>query len=195
MCIENELKEYSSSKDMLITIGVFDGVHVGHKYLIAQLKDHAKNQNLLSGVVTFKQHPYKVLKPQNELTMLCSLSQKIKLIEKEGVDVVIPVSFTPELAQLSAREFVCLLHKYLRMRGLVIGYDFTLGRNKEGNANMLRQLGDELGFTVIEAYCRRINGEVISSTTIRNLINKGHNQIAYNMLGWGDKFDSAQSPI
>jgi riboflavin kinase/FMN adenylyltransferase len=192
MQVEEELAQVFPQKDMLITIGVFDGVHIGHKYLISQLKAYAKQQDLLSGVVTFRQHPQKVLSPQIELTLLSSLSQKIELLKKEGVDVVIPLSFTSELAQLSAHQFVALLKKYLKMRGLVVGYDFTLGRNREGNIDMLRELGQEMGFSVIEAYCRRIYGDIVSSTAIRKTIARGDKQMAFEMLGWETKLDIAQ---
>lgn len=115
MSVEEELASVSPTKDMLMTIGAFDGVHIGHKYLIAQLKEHARRRNLFSGVVTFRKHPRKVLSLQSELTLLTGVSQKMELLKKEGVDYVVPLSFTPELARLSAREFVALLQKYLNM--------------------------------------------------------------------------------
>ncbi len=125
MPVEEELAKLSPEKDMLLTIGVFDGVHLGHKYLISQLTEHAKRQNLPSGVVTFHQHPREILSPAMKLSYLTSLNEKVNLLKNEGVEEVITLSFTRELAQLSARQFVGLLKKYLRMRGLIIGPDFT----------------------------------------------------------------------
>ncbi|MFC1950673.1 hypothetical protein ACFLWD_03305 [Chloroflexota bacterium] len=148
MQIEEELAEFSPKKDMLLTIGVFDGVHLGHKHLLSQLTEHARQQNLLSGVVTFRQHPQVLLSPQPRLPFLTNPTERAYLLKNEGVETIITLSFTNELAQLSAHQFVNLLKRYLRMRGLVIGPDFTLGRNREGNTNTLRTLGQDMNFTV-----------------------------------------------
>ena len=173
MLVEEELARLSLQKDTLLTIGVFDGVHLGHKYLISQLKEQASQQNLLSGVITFRQHPQEVLSPQSKLPFLTDLSQRTNLLENEDIEAIITLSFTRELAQLSARQFLSLLKKYLRMRGLVVGYDFALGRNKEGNTNTLQALGQEMGFSVTVVPPIVIDGEVVSSTAIRNALAEG----------------------
>ncbi len=173
MAIEEELARLSPNKDMLLAIGVFDGVHLGHKYLISQLIEQARQQNLLSGVVTFRQHPQEVLAPQTKLPFLTDLIERSNLLKNEGIEAVIPLSFTTELAQLTARQFVNLLKKYLRMRGLVIGPDFVLGRDREGNADTLRVLGQEMNFTVTVVPPVMINGEVVSSTAIREALAGG----------------------
>ena len=135
MQVEEELAGLSPKKDMLLTIGVFDGVHLGHRYLLSQLTERARQQDLLSGVVTFRQHPQEVLSPQTRLPFLTDLAERTKLLKDEGVEAIVTLSFTSELAQLSARQFVSLLKKYLRMRGIVIGPDFALGRTKIGRAS------------------------------------------------------------
>jgi len=183
MQVEKELAKLSVNKDMLLTIGVFDGVHLGHKYLISQLKKLARQQNLVSGVVTFRQHPQEVLSPQTKLPFLTDLDQRTNLLKNEGVEVIITLSFSPELAQLSARQFVSLLKKYLRMRGLVIGPDFALGQNREGNANALRKLGQEMGFSVTVVLPTMINGEVVSSTAIKNALADGDMKRVENLVG------------
>ena len=183
MGIEEELAAFSLKKDTLLTIGVFDGVHLGHKYLISQLKEHARRQNLLSGVVTFRQHPQEVLSPQTKLPYLTDLEQRVKLLKKEGVDAVIVLSFTPELARLSARQFVGLLKKYLGMRGLVVGPDFALGQNREGDVNALRILGQEMNFSVTVVSPIMINGKVVSSTAIRKALADGNMQKVHSLVG------------
>jgi riboflavin kinase/FMN adenylyltransferase len=193
MQIEEELSQVLPQRETLLTIGTFDGVHIGHKYLIAQLKAHAKSQNLLSGVITFRQHPRKVLSSQADLAILTSLEKKIELIKNEGVDVVIPLSFTPEVGKLSAREFVSLLKKYLRMKGLVVGYDFSLGRNREGDHDTLCKVGKEMGFNVIKAYSRSIHGEIVSSTAIRKALSRGDKELVFNMLGWGKELEVSRT--
>lgn len=183
MLVAEELARLSPKKDMLLTIGVFDGVHLGHKYLISQLKEYAKQQNLLTGVVTFRLHPQEVLSPQTKLPFLTNLTERTNLLKSEGVDAIIPLSFTRELAQLSARQFVSLLKKYLRMRGVVIGPDFALGRHREGNTNSLYTLGQDMNFSVTVIPPIVINGEVVSSTAIRKALADGDMKKVHNLVG------------
>jgi len=183
MLVEEELARLSPKKDTLLTIGVFDGVHLGHKYLISQLKEYAKQQNLLTGVVTFRQHPQEVLSPQTKLPFLTDLTERTNLLKNEGVDAIITLPFTHELAQLSARQFVSLLKKYLRMRGVVIGPDFALGRNREGSTSSLYTLGQDMNFSVTVIPPIVINGEVVSSTAIRKALADGDMKKVHNLVG------------
>jgi riboflavin kinase/FMN adenylyltransferase len=183
MQAEKELAQFSPGKGMLLTIGVFDGIHLGHKYLISQLKEQAKERDLLSGVVTFKQHPLEVLSPGTGLPYLTSIEEKVALLKKEGVDAVIALTFTRELAGVSARQFVTLLKKHLRMCGLVIGPDFALGRNREGDAGALGRLGEEMGFTVTVVTPKKINGDVVSSTLIRQALANGDVKRVSTLIG------------
>jgi len=183
MQIEEELAGFSPKKDTLLAIGVFDGVHLGHKYLLSQLKEYARQENLLSGVVTFRQHPQAVLSPQTKLPWLTDLSQRIELIKNEGIEAIITLSFTRDLAQLSTRQFVSLLKKHLRIRGLVVGPDFALGRNREGDIHNLRTLGQEMDFSVIVISPLVINGGIVSSTAIRNALAEGDVQKVHDMIG------------
>ena len=132
MSAEKELARLSPEKDVILTVGVFDGVHLGHKYLISKLVEQARQQNLLSGVVTFRQHPQAVLSPSTKVPFLTDLAERVSLLKKEGVEIIIPLTFSVELSRLTAYQFASLLKKYLRMRGLVIGPDFALGRDREG---------------------------------------------------------------
>ncbi len=183
MQVEEELAKLSPKKDMLLTIGVFDGVHLGHKYLLSQLTEHARQQDLLSGVVTFRQHPQEMLSPQTRLPFLTNRAERTNLLKNEGVDAIVTLSFTSELAQLSARQFVGLLKNNLRMRGLVLGLDFTLGRNRAGNIDSLRTLGQDMNFTVTVIPPVMINGEVVSSTAIRNALANGDMKRVLNLAG------------
>ena len=183
MQVEKELAKLTPEKDTLLTIGVFDGVHLGHKYLLSQLTKQAKEQDLLSGVVTFNRHPHEVLAPQTKLPFLTDLAQRINLLKNEGVEAIFTLSFTRELAQLSARQFTSLLKKYLRMRGIVIGPDFALGQTREGNVAILRTLGQEMGFSVTVIPPVMIDGEVVSSTAIRNALANGDMKRVLNLIG------------
>ena len=183
MQVEAELSRLSPDKDMALTIGVFDGVHLGHKYLLSQLKERARQDNWLSGVVTFNQHPQAVLSPQTKLPSLTSLTQRIKLLKEEGIDAVVTLSFTHELAQLGTRQFVALLKKYLRMRGLVIGPDFALGKNREGDINTLRSLRQEMGFNLTVVLPLSTDDGIVSSTAIRNALAIGDMKRVHSMIG------------
>jgi len=183
MQVEEELAKFQPEKDTLLTIGVFDGVHLGHKYLLSQLIEQAREQDLLSGVVTFNQHPQEVLSPQTKLPFLTDLTRRIHLLKNEGIEAIITLSFTSELAQLSAHQFANLLKKYLRMRGLVIGPDFALGQKREGNTNTLRALGQDMNFSVTVIPPIMINGEIVSSTAIRSALADGDMKRVHNLVG------------
>jgi len=183
MQVEKELARLTPDKDTMLTIGVFDGVHLGHKYLISQLLKHASEQNLLSGVVTFRQHPQELMSPQTRLPFLTDLDQRVNLLKNEGVDAIFVLSFTPELARLSARDFISLLQKYLRMRGLVIGHDLALGKNREGDETALRKLGKEMNFSLNVVRAKLVNGELASSTAIRKALADGDMQRAHRLIG------------
>ena len=183
MQVDDELAQFSPPKETLLTIGVFDGVHLGHKFLISKLVNLAHEQNLLSGVITFRQHPRDLLSPKTKLLFLSTLAEREQLLKNEGVDIVVALSFNRELAKLSARQFVSLLQKHLIMRGLVIGPDFTLGRDREGNAALLRSLGEEMGFSVTIVAPKTIDGEVASSTVIRQALADGNMEKVTHLLG------------
>ncbi len=183
MSVEAALSKLSPDKDTVLTIGVFDGVHLGHKHLLSKLVERARERNLLSGVVTFDTHPQRVLPPETKLPLLTDLNRKEALLKSAGVEAVIVLSFTQELAQLSAREFMSLLKDYLRLKELVIGPDFALGRNREGDVNTLRKLGEGMGFVVLEVPPVVINGEVASSTAIRKALADGDLERVNYLIG------------
>ena len=183
MPVEEELARVSPEKDMLLTIGVFDGVHLGHKYLISTLLEQAKQRDLLAGVVTFQRHPQDLLSPQTRLPFLTDITERSQLLTNEGINEIIPLTFTKELAQLSALQFVSLLQKHLRMRGLVIGPDFSLGRNREGDTETLRKLGQEMNFSVTVVPPMRKNSESVSSTVIRKAISDGDMKKVTRLVG------------
>ena len=128
---------------------------------------------MISGVVTFRHNPEKLLSHRNKLPFLTDIEERLDLLKQEGVSMIIPLSFTPELAQLSARRFVTLLQKYLNMCGLVVGEDFALGKEREGNTDNLKRLGRSMNFDVVVVPPLMINGETVSSTTIRKALAAG----------------------
>ena len=181
--LEQKLAGFNSNRDSLVAIGVFDGVHLGHKYLISQLKELAAQQGYSSVVVTFDKHPQEVLQPNSQPPFLTDAAEKAELLSKEGVDAIIVLNFTAELARLSARDFVEVLRSKLRMRGLVMGPDFALGRQGEGSIPVLRKLGEELGFIVTAIPPVRKNGDTVSSTAIRQAMADGDMEKVQRLMG------------
>ncbi|MGA9047760.1 MAG: bifunctional riboflavin kinase/FAD synthetase [Dehalococcoidia bacterium] len=183
MNIEDELSAFTPAQPTLLTIGVFDGVHLGHKFLLDHLVARAREKGCLAGVVTFKTHPEKVLKRRDTLPWICTLEERVRLLKEVGIDVVVPVTFTRNVAGLTAREFILLLKKYLKMCDLVLGPDFALGKHRQGDPAHLREIGEELDFRVEVVKPARLGDEVISSSAIRRLLTEGDLLKVERMLG------------
>jgi riboflavin kinase/FMN adenylyltransferase len=183
MGIEQELANMNPQGEILLTIGVFDGVHAGHRYLLQRLRQRAKERNLLSGVVTFNPHPQSVLHPHEQLPWLSSLDDRVATLRQLGLSIVVVLTFAPKLAQLGARDFMSLLKTYLKMQGIVVGPDFTLGRAGEGDINLLRTLGDEMKFSVEVIPPYTIDGEIVSSTLIRQALIHGDMSRVEKLMG------------
>jgi len=183
MEIEQELASIAPQGDTLLTIGVFDGVHAGHRHLLEKLQQRATEKNLLSGVVTFNPHPQSVLHPHNQLPWLSNLEDRVRAFRELGINIVAVLTFTPKVAQLSAQEFISLVKKQLRMRGIMVGPDFALGRGQEGNIDLLRSLGREMEFSVEVIPPYTINGEVVSSTLIRQALARGDMRKVERLMG------------
>ncbi len=183
MKIEQELAGITPQGETLLTIGVFDGVHAGHRYLLEKLQRRAAEKNLLSGVVTFNPHPQSVLHPHSQLLWLNNLEDRVRAFQELGVKIVAVLTFTPKVAQLSAQDFMSLLKKHLKMQGIVVGPDFALGRSQEGNINLLRTLGHELNFSVEVIPPFTIDGEVVSSTLIRQALAQGDMRRVERLMG------------
>jgi riboflavin kinase / FMN adenylyltransferase len=181
--LEQELAGFTPDHDSLVAIGVFDGVHLGHKFLISRLKELAAQQGYSTIVMTFDKHPQKVLRPHSHPLFLTDAAEKARLLSAEGVDKVIVLNFTLELSHLSAREFVTILQKRLRMRGMVMGPDFALGHQAEGSNTALQKLGQELGFSVTPLPYVLNNGDTISSTAIRHAMANGAMEKVQRMMG------------
>ncbi len=185
MTIEQELADLAPPKETVLTIGVFDGVHKGHRHLIETLIAKAREKGLLSGVVTFHPHPQLVLHspPLANGPCLMNLADRVREIRQLGVELIAPLSFTPEVAKLSAQQFVSLLQEYLKMRGLVIGPDFALGKGRQGNAGKLAALGRKMGFFVHNVPPFTVNNEVVSSTLVRQALARGDMTRVKELMG------------
>ena len=183
MRIDQELAALRVERDSMLTVGVFDGVHRGHRRLVAQLVEQARRTGRAAGVVTFRNHPAAVLRADFQPQYLTTLEQRLDLLRETGVDFVAPVTFDAELSQLDAREFAARLVSTLRMRGLVVGADFAMGHGRGGDLAALTRLGEELGFTVRAVDLLADGPLTVKSTSIRRALAEGDVESVAKMLG------------
>ena len=166
-----------------LTIGNFDGVHQGHNHLLRVVMDRAAEHGLTSLALTFDPHPLRVIRGHTP-PFITPIQQKLALLKAQGLDYVLCLEFTREMAKLSPEEFVeRYLVRALSCRHLVIGHDYTFGRGGMGNYDTLLELGEKYGFSTERIEALTINGEVVSSTRIRELIQQGRVDEAKPLLG------------
>jgi riboflavin kinase / FMN adenylyltransferase len=167
----------------VLTIGVFDGVHRGHHQLISGLVQRARALDCQSAVLTFDPHPDSVVRPEHPRPLLTTAEERAEQIAALGVDLLIIMPFTAALMKLGAREFMQQVCDAVALRELWVGWDFALGRKREGDRKRLAEIGHELGYTVhpIERYS--LGHEAISSTRIRTLLDEGDVATAARLLG------------
>ncbi|MCB0163058.1 MAG: bifunctional riboflavin kinase/FAD synthetase [Anaerolineae bacterium] len=168
----------------VLTIGTFDGIHRGHQDLIAQLKATASIKQAQSAIIAFHPRPKTIFAPHlfsNDY--LTTPSEKIALIASLGIDVLILIPFSRELSQITASDFVKLIVENLSVVELCVGYDFALGKNREGNVEKLRALGQQFGYGVTTVEPFLLDGQVVSSTQVREQLLSGDVRRAAYLLG------------
>ncbi|MES2646082.1 MAG: bifunctional riboflavin kinase/FAD synthetase [Bacteroidota bacterium] len=173
-------------RNAIVTIGTFDGVHTGHCQVLHQLKTEAKAVNGESVIITFDPHPRKVLaNTRTEIKLINTLDEKIILLQKQGIDHLVVVPFTPEFANQPAEDYVekFLVEKF-QPHTIIIGYDHQFGHNREGNYLLLEAMKDQFGFRVKEITEQILNNIIISSTKIRQAIVSGNIEEANDFLGY-----------
>jgi len=169
--------------ESVATIGIFDGVHTGHRKIIDTIKKEAETKGLSSLVVTFYPHPQAVITGKT-LPMIIPLGKRFKLLEGAGVDAVVCFTFTEEFSRMTAKQFVVdVLATRLRVKSLFVGPDFTFGRDREGDIELLERLGRCAGFEMHVVEPVSIDGSVVSSTAIRSLLEAGRVREASEYLG------------
>lgn len=178
-----ELRDILSGSDSCITIGNFDGVHAGHRALIERTMSCARKLGRQSIAVSFWPHPLAVLAGRRAPARITTQKERRYLLEKLGLDALLELPFTRALAALSPEEFLQQNLMPLRMKALCIGYDFSLGKGRTGNADMLRQLGREMGFTLEQLAPVLIEGKTVSSTRVRKALTEGRMHILRALLG------------
>ena len=186
MKVYHSIKKYTEKKRLtILTIGTFDGVHLGHQKIIERL-NHSKIQNEeKSAILTFFPHPRSVLDSKNDVKMLTTIDEKIQLLEKFGLDHLVIEPFTEDFSQLSAAQFIqSILVEYLKIKKLIIGYDHHFGKNREGNFVQLQKYGKIHNFELESISAQDIDNVTISSTKIRKALHEGNIIKANSYLGY-----------
>lgn len=183
MQVIDDLNQANLHQNTVLTIGSFDGVHRGHQHLVGRVLQRARKKDLIAGLVTLYPHPAAVLAPQNAPRYITTPGEKIALLEKLGLDLVALLPFNHQVAQTPARDFMAAIKRHLRLKELLIGPDFALGQNREGNPAALQALGWEMDFTVTLVESLLWEGQVISSTRIRRHLAAGQVRQAASLLG------------
>jgi riboflavin kinase/FMN adenylyltransferase len=166
------------------TIGNFDGVHLGHKKILRAVRETAENKGLSSCVVTFNPHPQKVLR-NIDIPLLLPVRERLRLIEKEGIDFAACYTFTEEISRISAKDFISrILVDKLNVKHIIVGPDFSFGRKREGNAELLKTMGSMYDFETRILGPVYINNVMVSSSAIRNCLKSGDPQKAAKLLGY-----------
>ena len=183
MQLLHELPAQPPSQSALLTIGVFDGVHLGHRHLLERLRETAARENAASAVLTFTNHPRTVIRPGDCVQYITTVEDRLELLRREGVDLVLPLTFDVELSRLKADEFVDLLLERLNMGGLVMGSSFAMGHQRGGTPPVLAEMGRDKGFSTTVVEPASSQGEEVSSTAIRDAVSRGDVGRASRLLG------------
>ncbi len=187
----SNIKAYNNKKSV-VTIGTFDGVHIGHKKILERIIFNAKELNCESVVLTFFPHPRMVLQDNSVLQLLNTVDEKTLLLEKTGIDNLVIHPFDKEFSRLSAEDFVKeILVNQLNIEKIIIGYDHRFGRNRTADINDLIIYGKEYGFEVEQISAQEINDNAVSSTKIRNAILEGNITLANAYLGYNYFFSGS----
>lgn len=180
----HSIESFTSKTPTVLTIGTFDGIHIGHKKILERLINTAKTQNLESLVLTFFPHPRMVLQKDADIKLIHTIDERANILADLGINNLIIQPFSKEFSRLSATEFVrdILVHK-LNVKHIIVGYDHRFGRNRTADINSLKEFGEIYDFTVEEISAQDINAVSVSSTKIRKALEEGKLQRANSYLG------------
>lgn len=184
MKIYRSIEDYDEDKRSVVTIGTFDGIHLGHQKILSRLIKSSKNKDLNSVVLTFFPHPRIILNKYNEVKMIDTLDEKIIHLNEIGIDSLIIHPFDKNFSLLSANQFIKdFLVDKLKIKHIIIGYDHRFGKGREASVTDLKNYADDYDFTVEEIKAQEIEKITVSSTKIRNSINQGDIKTTEKYLG------------
>ena len=185
MKVFSSISEFNSTKKTIVTIGTFDGVHIGHQKIIEKLIQETKSAECESLILTFFPHPRMVLYETSSIKLLNTINEKTRLLEKMGLDNLVIHPFDTEFSNLSAEEFVrTILVDAFNIEKIIIGYDHRFGKNRAASIDDLIDFGKKYGFEVEQISAQEIDSVSVSSTKIRDAITNGTMAIANEYLGY-----------
>lgn len=186
MKIYHNIEEFKGVENPIVSIGTFDGVHVGHQKIISRMKELAKKLNGETVLITFYPHPRLVIHPDSKNLKFINIQErKVKLLEKAGIDHLIVVNFTHEFSKQTSADFIqTYLVEKIKTRKLIIGYDHHFGKNRIGDFSTLYDLGKKYGFDVEKIPAQDVENIAVSSTKIRKALNEGKIRKANSLLGY-----------
>ncbi|RKS01291.1 riboflavin kinase/FMN adenylyltransferase [Flavobacterium sp. 102] len=183
--IVHSIQSFVAHKPTIVTIGTFDGVHLGHQKILDQIISGAKAQDCESLVLTFFPHPRMVLQEGTEMKQLNTLNEKIALLESLGIDHLVVHPFDKDFSRLTAEDFVKhVLVDTFKLKKIIIGHDHRFGRNRTADINDLTEFGNTFGFEVEQISAQELNDVSISSTKIRTALSEGNIELANDYLGY-----------
>src|SRR3989339_1041965 len=184
MRVYNDRFLIEKNDDTIITIGTFDGVHLGHQEIFNVLINKSKCNGCRSFVITFEPHPRMVIQPNSDLKLLTTFEEKVEILEEMGIDNLLVIPFTKEFSQLTSEDF---FRQYILdgigIKKMVIGYDHHFGKGRDGDEQKIRELGALNNFEVQKTEAVTINETVVSSSKIRHALSEGEVKTAAQMLG------------
>jgi len=173
-----------SYPNTVLTIGNYDGVHLGHQKILSMVGKKAEEINGTSMVMTFDPHPVKVIAPEKNVKLLTTPEEKARLIAKMGIDVLLFITFTKEFSQIAPDDFISeILVKKLNIKEVIVGANYSFGKSKKGDIDLLRKRGKEFGFHATAVQDVMLHGNIVSSSSIRSLLLKGAVQDVITYLG------------
>ena len=183
--IFHSINDFNSTKKTILTLGTFDGVHIGHKKILKKITKNTENQKYESLVLTFFPHPRMVLQEHSDIKLLNTIDEKIDLLEQIGIENLVIHPFDEAFSRLTAEEFVrSILIDRFHIQKIIIGHDHRFGRNRTANIDDLIAYGQEYGFEVEQISVQEINDISVSSTKIRNALTAGDMDLANDYLGY-----------
>ena len=181
--LRTQLDSYNIHQNTIFSIGMFDGIHLGHQHLLNQVCKLAKENSCKSGIITFTDHPRKLFDPSLDISLITSVNQKKSFIENMGIDFVIPIDFTKSISELTFEQFITTIIDSANLKGLVLGPDTAIGYKRQGTPDKLEKLGDELDYKVFNIDQLNFNNKRVSSSLLRQAISEGDMDLSTQYLG------------